>query len=134
MEETILFATEPLERAVFLERPNRFMVRVQRRPQPPRGAATSSRHASQRTTLAHIGNPGRMGEILLPGTEVLLAHRHHTASRWEAVGAAWAERWPGDRPRAVCLETGRINHLARSLIEEQCIPELADHRIVRSEF
>src|SRR5262245_66212501 len=85
MEETILFATEPLERAVFLERPNRFMVRVQRRPQPPRGAATSSRHASQRTTLAHIGNPGRMGEILLPGTEVLLAHRPHTASRWEAV-------------------------------------------------
>jgi len=134
MEDGILYATEPLERAVFLERPNRFIVRVQRRPRPPRAPALSSRRASQQTTLAHIGNPGRMGEILLPRTEVLLASRPHTASGWEAVGAVWAARWPGDRPRAVCLETGRINHLARALIEKGCIPELADHRIVQSEF
>ena len=132
MEEGILYATEPLERAMFLERPNRFIVRVQRR--PPRPPARSSRRASPPTTLAHNGNPGRMGEILLPGTEVLLAPRPHTTTGGDAVGAAWAERWAGDRPRAVCLETGRINHLARSLLEKGCIPELADHRIVQSEF
>ena len=136
MSETILFATEPLERALFLERPNRFIVRVQRRRMLPTPAdpASLAPRSSARGSIAHIANPGRMGEILLPGTEVLLSRRPHTTSGWAAVGATWVERWPGDRPRAVLLETGRINHLARCLIERRALPELADHRIVRSEF
>ncbi len=109
-----LFATPPLERAVFVERINRFLVKVRR------GAGE---------TLAHLPNPGRLGEILLPGVAVLLEPRPDTRFGWKAVGATWAARWPGDRPRTVYLDTVGINHLAEALIRERLVPELARYRI-----
>lgn len=114
-----LFETEPLQRGLFLERPNRFVVRY--------------RKGARRGT-AYIANPGRMGEILLPGTELLLARRLHTRTGVEAVGATWKRRWSGDRPRSIYLNTGRINDLAERLLQERKIPELARYRIERREF
>jgi sugar fermentation stimulation protein A len=114
-----IFVTEPLLRRPFLERPNRFILRYE---------------AGKRRGRAYLANPGRLGEILLPGTDVLLARRRHTKIGWEAVGAAWSRRWPGDTPRVVFLNTGRVNHVARRLLEEQRIPELAAYRVVQPEF
>ena len=97
-----LLATEPLAGARFEARPNRFVVNYRQ---------------GKRRGRAYVANPGRMGEILLPGTELLLAARPHTRMGWEAVGARWQRRWVGDRPRLVFLNTGRVNHVARSLLE-----------------
>lgn len=114
-----IFTTERLERAVFVERPNRFLVRVRRR---------------SFEGLAYLANPGRLGEILLPGTELLLARRAHTRMGWEAVGATWHARWPGDRPRCVFLNAARINDVVARLLQERRIPELAAHEIERREY
>ena len=114
-----LYETEPLERAVFLDRPNRFILRYLK---------------GGREGSAYVANPGRMGEILLPGTELLLARRPHTRTGIEAVGAAWRKRWAGDRPRLVFLNTGRVNDVAERLLEERRIPELAGYRIEKREY
>jgi sugar fermentation stimulation protein A len=113
-----LLQTGRLEPGVFVERLNRFVVRVRR------GGVEEA---------AHLPNPGRLGEILLPGTPLLLEPRPHGHLRWKAIGATWSERWPGDAPRAVLLDTARINRLAERLIEEGLIPELRHYRIERRE-
>lgn len=113
-----LFETEPLKRAIFLERLNRFVVRFRK------GGIEE---------VAYLANPGRLGEILLPGTELLLEHRPQGRVAWKAVGATWRSRWQGDGPRTVFLDTTRINHLAERLIEEQLIPELVGYQVEKRE-
>jgi sugar fermentation stimulation protein A len=117
-EHPILYQTEPLERASFDGRPNRFVVAFRR---------------GRQRGHAYLANTGRLGEILLPGTELLLARRPHTRLRREAVGAAWSERWPGDAARTVYLNAARTNGLAERLLQERLIPELADAVVVRKE-
>lgn len=113
-----LLETEPLARGIFLERPNRFVVRFRR---------------GRREDVAHLANPGRLGEILLPGTGLLLERRPGNRIGWRAVGATWASRWPGDRPRTVFLDTTRLNRLVERLLEERLIPELRQYRIEKRE-
>jgi len=113
-----LFATEPLVRATFVDRPNRFLVRYRR---------------AGRQGVGYLANSGRLGEILLPGTEVLLAERRHTKIGREVLGAAWSRRWPGDRPRAVLLNSSRANDVAERLLAARLIPELAAWRVARRE-
>jgi sugar fermentation stimulation protein A len=117
-ESPILYQTEPLERAQFIERPNRFTVVFRR---------------GRRRGVAYLANPGRLGEILLPGTELLIGHRPHTRVGLEAVGAMWSGRWPGDAPRAVFLNAAGMNHIAAKLLQARLVPELADADIVRKE-
>jgi len=63
----------------------------------------------------------------------LIARRPHTRMGREILGATWKRRWPGDQPRSVFLNTGRINDLAQQLIERELLPELEGYRIVRRE-
>jgi sugar fermentation stimulation protein A len=113
-----LFLTEPLHRARFIDRPNRFTVRFE---------------DEARDGLAYLANPGRLGEILLPGTELLLAPRPLNRLPFEAVGACYQGRWPGDTPRVVFLNASRCNDLAERLLIRRLIPELAACRVVRRE-
>ncbi len=113
-----LFETEPLARGVFLERPNRFVVKFRR---------------GRTEDAAHLANPGRLGEILLPGTEVLLERRPKDRIGWRAVGATWSSRWPGDEPRTVFLDAPRLNRLVERLLEEGLIPELLGYRFEKRE-
>ncbi|MCZ6794084.1 MAG: DNA/RNA nuclease SfsA [Planctomycetota bacterium] len=115
----MIYQTEVLRPAEFVERRDRFTVRWR---------------DGSRTCRAHVANPGRMGEILLPGTTVLLGRRPHTKSGWEAVGASWKGRWPGDGPRTVFLNTVAVNRLARRLLEERLVPELVGYEVVRAEI
>ncbi len=118
-EDPALWATEPLRAARFEARPNRFVVHYRQ---------------GRRSGQAHVANPGRMDEILLPGTALFLAPRPHTRLSWEAVGARWTQRWEGDRPRVVFLNTGRVNQLARALLDRRLVPELASYTVVRQEI
>lgn len=56
MEQTLKFKTKLLP-AIFLERPNRFLARVL---------------LDGEETIAHVPDPGRLKELLLPGVEVYL--------------------------------------------------------------
>ncbi len=113
------YRTEPLERATFIERPNRFIAMVERDGEPLR---------------TYIANPGKLNEILLPGeTEVLLAHKPHTKTKWESVGAVWASRWEGDGERAVFLNTGRVNDVADAYLSQGLIPGMEEYEVLDRE-
>ncbi len=113
------YRSEALERATFLERPNRFIAMVERDGEPLR---------------TYIANPGKLNEILLPGqTEVLLAHKPHTKTKWESVGAVWQSRWEGDGERAVFLNTGRVNDVADAYLSEGLVPGMEDYEVLDRE-
>ena len=102
--------SEPL-RAVFLTRPNRFIVRAML---PDAGEVE-----------AYMPNPGRLRELLLPGATVLLAR---SAGKQPFV-VAGVER-DGE---AVMLHTHWNNLVARRLLEARLIPGLEQARVLRAE-
>lgn len=113
------YQTEPLERARFLERPNRFIVFAD--------------HDGKRRRV-YVANPGKLHEILLPQTtDLLLAHKPHTKTKWEAVGATWEKRWQGDRRRSVFLNTGRVNDIADAYLSQGLVPGLEEAAIINRE-
>ncbi|HNR98619.1 MAG TPA: DNA/RNA nuclease SfsA [Planctomycetota bacterium] len=118
-----LLETEPLRPAVFRGRLNRFAVACVLREGRNRARAAT----------AYMANPGRMGEMLLPGVELLLAPRRRGRLAWEAVGLRWRRRWPGDSPRVVFLNAARTARVAERLLEERLIPPLADATVVGRE-
>jgi len=122
-EGPLLLETEPLKPAAFVARLNRFV--VSGRMKAGRGGA--------REVMAYMANPGRMWEMLLPGTELLLAPRPRSRLGWEAVGLRWQQRWPGDRPRVVFLNAGLVARVAARMLEERFVPEIGDAVIVRAE-
>jgi sugar fermentation stimulation protein A len=113
-----LLLTEPLRSAHFLERTNRFRVTFRDR---------------QETGVAYLANSGRLEEILLPGAEILLASRPNNRLAWEALGARYQSRWPGDRPRTVFLNSSMCNRLAGELLKRKLIENLREWDIVRAE-
>lgn len=116
---SIPYRTDPLERASFLHRPNRFIV-------------FADHCGEERRT--YVANPGKLHEILLPETtEVLLAHKPHTKTKWESVGAVWDARWDGDGQRAVFLNTGRVNDVAEAYLAAGLVPGLEEATIKNRE-
>ena len=114
------YRTEPLERARFVERPNRFIV-------------ITDRDKERRRT--YVANPGKLHEILIPGTtELLLKHKPQTKTKWETLGARWSSRWEGDPERTVFLNTGRVNDVAEAYLREGAIPGLEEATVVRREY
>ncbi len=81
-------------------------------------------------TTASLPNPGRLAEILLPDVRLGLkpgpeGGRHP----WRVVSADL----PFSPGESVYLDTGGTNRVARDLLEDTRIPELADYRVVRAE-
>ncbi|MFO8044027.1 MAG: DNA/RNA nuclease SfsA [Alkalispirochaeta sp.] len=100
--------------ARFLRRPNRFVVEIELVPEG-------------HITTASMPNPGRMQEILLPGTTLGIrpgpeGGRHpwrvHTLHRQGAT---------------IPLDTGAANRIARILLEYRLVPGLEDRAVVRAE-
>ena len=113
------FQSDSLQRAAFLERPNRFIVFAD--------------HDGERRRT-YVANPGKLQEILLPDvTELLLAHKPHTKTKWETMGACWESRWPDDPPRAVFLNTGQVNDVAEAYLSAGLIPGLDHLSVVKRE-
>jgi len=108
----------PLERATFVERPNRF-VAVCRSP-------------NGRTFRAHLPNPGRMQELLLPGVTVFVAQASDEAlargrTTAHSVVAVERDSFP------VFLDTHATNDVVALLLEGGAIPSLARATIVKRE-
>lgn len=103
----------PTEKALFLSRPNRFILNCK---------------LKGKTVKAFLPNPGRLSELLLPETPVYL-ERTSNPNRSFPYTAVALER---DGLRIV-LHTRKTNEVARYLIESGAIPGLGDHEVVRRE-
>jgi len=103
-----------LERALFLGRPNRFLVECR---------------LGDGTVLAHLPNPGRLWELLLPGRVLYLRRRPEPAAGGTAYVVLAVER----QGRPIFLHTALTNRVAAFLIEQGAVGPLQGYRILRRE-
>ncbi len=104
----------PVRRGVFLERPNRFLVRCR---------------VGRESVPAFLPNPGRLKELLLPGRRLFLIDEGGTPGRKTRFTVVAVER----AGRPIVLHTHRTNDVARLLLERDRVPGLVGARILRSE-
>ncbi len=103
----------PTEKALYLSRPNRFVLTCK---------------LGEKTVNAFLPNPGRLSELLLPGTPIYIekTSNPNRSLRYTAVAL---ER-EGLR---IVLHTHKTNEVARYLIESGSVPALSGHEVVRGE-
>jgi sugar fermentation stimulation protein A len=100
---------------IFRDRPNRFVVEFE---------------MSSGIEKAHLRDPGRLKELLIPGARLLLRPALNPESRKTKydIIAVWSEGiW-------VLINSGLHSELAAELIEFGIIPELSDYRIEKREY
>ncbi len=98
--------------------PARFLRRLDR--------FTAEAESEGRVRRAHLPNPGRLWELLFPGTPLWVLPGRPGGLPLRIVGA---ER----RGRPVLLDTGRANDAAERLFRAAALPGLEDVRILRRE-
>ena len=108
-----------LTRATFRERPNRFVIRC---------------NTEEGEIEAHLPNPGRLWELLLPGATLYLSSNkasdlRQKVQRKTGYTAVAVER----KGSPIFLHTHLTNQVARYLIEARSIPSLEQAEIVREE-
>lgn len=106
----------PLVETRFMERPNRFLVRVEL----PEGEVVG----------AHLPDPGRLRELLVPGRRVWL-RRAGPGERKTAWTAVLVET--PDGRGLVSVDTTLPNRLIATALEVRALPELSGWRLVRAE-
>jgi len=111
--EKIRFFEDTIQ-AHFLSRPNRFLIRCE---------------WNGRILSAFLPNPGRLQELLLPGSMIHLV-REESPDRKTHYTVVAVNR--DDHP--IMLHTHRNNEVARTLLEKRRIPGLEKARVVRSEI
>jgi sugar fermentation stimulation protein A len=106
----------PLAEARFVERPNRFVVHARLR--------------SGRRAVAHLADPGRLVELLVPGRRVWLrpAAGPLRKTRWSAVLVE-----SPDPSGLVSVDTTLPNRLVARALEEGALEELGGWRLERRE-
>lgn len=127
----------PLATSTFVERPNRFVVRVRLTGEwigPEAGAPpvlTPEHGRTGEVVRAHLADPGRLRELLLPGARVWLrpALDPGRATRWSAV----LVEAPGGEGR-VSVDTTLPNRLVARALEAGALPELEPWVLDRPEW
>lgn len=117
MRATRIPLPSPLVEARFRERPNRFVIRCD----VPGHPALQD---------AHLADPGRLTELLVPGARVMLhpAEGGQRRTRWTAVLVeTGGDRWVG-------LRTTLPNDLVGQAFREGGLEELSGWGLVRSEW
>ena len=103
----------PTEKATFIERPNRFVVVCSRK---------------GKTIKAFLPNPGRLWELLLPGT-VLYLEKSSQPERKLPYTVVAVER----QKRPVMAHTHRTNDIVEHLLRQGLIPGLEGVKIIKRE-
>ena len=100
---------------IFRDRPNRFTVEFE---------------TSSGIEKAHLRDPGRLKELLIPGVELLLRQALNPESRKTKydVIAVWSEGIWG------LINSGFHSDLAAELIESGILPELSDYTVKKREY
>lgn len=111
-----VFKFQGLEKGVFQERPNRFVAMVKR--------------ANGRIVKAYLPNPGRLGELLLPGAELFIAPNPKPGAATTHLALAVRSEFTGE---PVFLDTHKTNLAARRLLEERLVHGLEDAVVERAE-
>lgn len=104
-----------LVHAVFIRRINRFLVEC----------------SLQGSVIkVFLPNPGRLWELLFPGTPVILSEDEHSENRRTDYTLAGTNA----NGTTVMLNTHMANHAVRWLIEQGRIPSLKDYSVIRQEY
>lgn len=116
-DEIILPLAGPLHEARFLERPNRFVVHARLR--------------NSRTVVAHLADPGKLRELLVPGRRLQLrrAAEPTRKTQWSAVLVE-----SPDSTTWVSIDTGLPNRLIGRALEEDALEEFGAWRLERREY
>ena len=111
----------PFLKARFIERPNRFLVRC---------------HVRRRGTVeAFLPNPGRLWELFFPDVTLYLTpNARPTETLREGRKTKYTVLAVERDGQPVFLHTHFTNHVARFLIEENRIPDLAGADVIRPEI
>ena len=99
----------------FQERPNRFTVKF---------------NMGNETELAHLRDPGRLTELLLPGVELLLRPAQNAANRktkYDVLAVLHEGRW-------VLINSGVHSDIAADLIESGLMDEFTGYSIEKREY
>lgn len=99
----------------FRERPNRFTVKF---------------NMDKKTELAHLRDPGRLNELLLPNVKLLLRSAQNTANRktkYDVLAVLHEGRW-------VLINSGFHSDIAEELIESGIINEFKGYSVKKREY
>lgn len=118
VQEPISVEFGNLVEATFLERPNRFIVLCR------------INHSGEKAE-AHLADPGRLKELLLPGAQIYLryAFRPGRKTKWSVMLVL-----APDGVTLVSLQATMANRLAGRALAAKVIPELADWKVIRAEY
>lgn len=118
MQDSICIKFADLVRASFLDRPNRFIVRCRL-------------NGSDEEVQAHLADPGRLKELLLPEAVVYLrpADNYKRKTKWSASLVL-----APDGVTLVSLQSTLANRLTAQALEKGAIPELAGWDRKRAEY
>ncbi len=105
----------PLLRARFVGRPNRFLVECD---------------CDGHLIRAYLPNPGKLRELLLPGSSLYLSEE---AGRRRATAFTVAGVAGEDSDSVIMLHAGKTNAAARWFLEKKLVPGLEDAKVVRQE-
>lgn len=104
-----------LIRGTFQERPNRFTVKFE---------------TDGKSEMAHLRDPGRLKELLIPGVSLLLRPARNTAhrkTRYDVMAVCKDGKW-------VLINSGLHSDLAAELIEADLIGEFSGYKIIKREY
>lgn len=99
----------------FKERPNRFTVKFK------------TGHTSE---LAHLRDPGRLKELLIPDAQLLLRPAQNAANRktnFDILAVLYEDRW-------VLINSGFHSDIAADLIESSLLMEFKDYSVEKREY
>lgn len=102
----------------FVERPNRFLVHFK-----------TDNH-NDKIEMAHLRDPGRLKELLIPGVQLLLRKAVNNPKRktqYDVIAVFHRDIW-------ILINSGFHSDIAAELIESGCIKELEGYNIQRREF
>jgi len=99
----------------FVERPNRFTVTFK---------------YGDKLEIAHLRDPGRLKELLIPGVDLILRPALNTANRktkFDVIGVLKSDLW-------VLINSGFHSDMAADLIDSQIIDEFKGYRVEKREY
>ena len=117
MAESVSIEFGPLHEAEYVERPNRFILYCR--------LLNSGKLVS-----AHLADPGRLTELLVPGVRVWLRYidAPHRKTKWSAI---LVETHEGS---LVSLQSTLVNHLVKKALQRDSLEELKGWDYVRAEY
>lgn len=123
LQEKICIEFGDLEAAVFLKRPNRFLVHC-------------ILEETGQAVEAHLADPGRLVELLKPGARLYLrfAPKKERKTKWSVVLVQAENSLNEGDSVLVSLQSTLANQLAAQALQQKGIAQLAEWNFLRSEY